>query len=194
MMEDARGRFVDIATIKQIDLERDSLVKELVGKASTLADAIFTFKHSAMGDIDAFVSLSAEKYNAKLGGKIGNVTLTSFDGRYKIVRAIDERQTFDERLQAAKALIDECITEWVADSRPELRTLINDAFQVDKAGKINVNRVLGLRRLDITDERWGNAMKAIGDSLQVVDSKAYLRIYERNADGGYDPMPLNVAA
>jgi len=193
-MEDAQGRHVPIERIRQIDLERDALVKEIVVKAKELEGIIASFKQHTLADISAFVELSAEKYQAKLGGKVGNVTLTSYDGRYKIVRAIDERQAFDERLQAAKALIDECITEWVADSRSELRSLINDVFQVDKQGRLNTNRILSLRRLDITDERWLNAMAAIGESLQVVDSKAYLRIYERQEDGSYKPLPLDLAA
>lgn len=192
--EDAQGRLVPISSIRQIDLERDALVNEIIVAAKLVAGSIAEFKGRTLADIGAFVELSAEKYNAKLGGQKGNVTLASFDGRFKIQRSIDEYQVFDERLQAAKQLIDECITEWAAGSRPELHTLINDAFQVDKQGRINVNRILSLRRLNIDDERWKQAMLAIGESLQVVGSKTYIRIYERQADGGYKPLPLDVAA
>lgn len=193
-MKDAQDRLVPVETIRQIDRERDSLVNEIVNQAKGLAGTIATFKSKTLKDVQAFVELSAEKYNAKLGGRVGNVTLSSFDGRYKVVRSIDEHQVFDERLQAAKALVDECITEWSAGSRAELRTLINGAFQVDKQGRLNVNRILSLRRLDIADERWQQAMTAIGESLQTVGSKPYLRIYERQTDGGYKPLPLDVAA
>jgi hypothetical protein len=193
-MKDSQGRLVPVESIKQIDLERDSLVKEIVAKAKELSGVISSFKAGTLDDIQSFVELSAEKYNAKLGGRVGNVTLSSFDGAFKVVRSIDEYQVFDERLQAAKVLIDECITEWAAGSCSELRTLINGAFQVDKQGRLNVNRILTLRRLDITDERWKNAMTAISESLQTVGSKPYLRIYERQTDGGYKPLPLDVAA
>lgn len=193
-MKDAQDRLVPVESIRQIDRERDSLVNEIVNQAKGLAGTIATFKAKTLQDVQAFVELSAEKYNAKLGGRVGNVTLSSFDGRYKVVRSIDEHQVFDERLQAAKALVDECITEWSAGSRAELRTLINGAFQVDKQGRLNVNRILSLRRLDIADERWQQAMTAIGESLQTVGSKPYLRIYERQTDGGYKPLPLDVAA
>jgi len=191
---DAQDRLVPVATIRQIDLERDTLVNEIVNQAKGLAGTIAVFKAKTMQDVQAFVELSAEKYNAKLGGRVGNVTLSSFDGRYKVVRSIDEHQVFDERLQAAKALVDECLTEWVANSSAEVRTLVTGAFQVDKQGRINVNRILSLRRLDIVDARWQQAMTAIGESLQTVGSKPYLRIYERQADGGYKPLPLDVAA
>jgi hypothetical protein len=71
--------------------------------------------------------------------------------------------------------------------------LVNDAFQVDKAGKINTARVLGLRRLEIHDPDWQKAMQAITESLQVTGTKQYLRFYERDANGEYQQIPLNVA-
>ncbi|MDA8412992.1 MAG: DUF3164 family protein [Desulfobacteraceae bacterium] len=193
-MADAQGRLVPVAQIRQIDLERDFLVKEIFGKANELSGVLAGFKEKTLGDIQAFTELSAEKYGAKLGGKKGNVTLMSFDGRIKLQRSIDEHLVFDERLQAAKSLIDECINQWAENSDPKIKALIGDAFQVDKAGRLNVNRILGLRRLNFEDERWSRAMTAIGESLQVVGSKAYIRIYTRHADGEYKPLPLDVAA
>lgn len=193
-MTDPQGRMVPLDMIKDIDLERDSLVKEIVADAYKTAKVLGDFKQRAMDDVGAFVELSAEKYGAKLGGKKGNVTLTSFDGRYKILRAIAERVYFDERLQAAKSLIDECIHAWSADSRPEVKVLIDEAFQVDKQGNINTNRILSLRRLPIKDEKWCKAMDAIGDALQVGGSKSYLRVYERQDDGSYKQINLDIAA
>lgn len=70
--------------------------------------------------------------------------------------------------------------------------IVNDAFDTDKQGNISTSRVLGLRRLDITDERW---LKAIGEAVQVVSNKAYVRIYERIGDTDqYRPIPLDLAA
>ena len=193
-MKDQAGRLVPIESVKPIDIERDKLVKEIIGRAKTLNGQIAEFKVAAFGDIAAFIELSAEQYGAKVGGTKGNVTLLSFDGKYKVQRAIAEHISFDERLQAAKALIDECIHDWSQSSRPEIKTLINDAFQVDKEGNINTGRVLGLRRMDIADERWNKAMQAIGDAVQVVGSKSYIRVYERDdATGDYNPISLDVA-
>jgi len=196
-MEDPQGRLVPLATIKPIDLERDKLVREIVVKATALSAAIAGFKSGVFGDIAAFVSLSAEQYGAKIGGTKGNVTLATFDGRYRVQRAIAETLTFDERLQAAKALIDNCIRRWSEGSRPEIQVLVNDAFRVDQQGNINTGRVLGLRRLDIADPEWKLAMTAIGDAVQVVGSKSYIRVYERldRLDGTEDwkPIPLDVA-
>ncbi|MDR3324325.1 MAG: DUF3164 family protein [Zoogloeaceae bacterium] len=192
--QDAAGRLIPVETIKPIDLARDELVQEIVAAARVLNGQMAAFKARTFADIAAFVQLSAEQYQAKLGGKKGNVTLFSFDGKYKIQRAIAEYIVFDERLQAAKALIDECITDWTQGSRPELHVLVNDAFQVDKEGNINTGRVLGLRRLEISDSRWREAMRAIGEAVQVVGSKSYVRVYERVGDSDeYKPIALDVA-
>ncbi|OFJ46406.1 sulfate transporter [Janthinobacterium lividum] len=191
---DAQSRLVPISMIRPIDLTRDALVQEIVTKAATLAEQIATLKAGFFSDIAAFVSLSAEQYGVKIGGEKGNVSLVSYDGRYKVQRAIQETLIFDERLQAAKALIDACLQRWSQGAQPEIKVLINDAFQVDKSGNINTGRVLGLRRLDINDDEWMRAMKAIGEALQVSGSRSYIRVYERIGETEkYQPISLDMA-
>jgi len=192
---DGEGRLIPENMVKPIDRARDDLVRELVGKAKAASAVLADFKAKAFGDIGAFVEMSGEQYGVKLCGVKGNVTLLSFDGRFKIVRQIQEHLVFDERLQAAKQLIDECIQTWTEGSSDEIKALINDAFQVNKEGKINTARVLGLKRLNINDEKWLRAMQAIADSVQVAGSKPYIRIYERVGDTDqYQPISLDVAA
>lgn len=191
--QDAQGRLIPLAHIKPIDLARDDLVQEIARKAKALSAALADFKLATFGDIGAFVQLSAEQYRVRVGGKKGNVQLLSFDGRYKVQRAVQESIAFDERLQAAKTLIDECLTEWTEGARSELRALINDAFRVDQAGNIRTGQVLSLRRLAIDDPRWQLAMTAIAEAVQVVGSKSYVRVYERDDNGVYWPISLDIA-
>ncbi|MBP8005375.1 MAG: DUF3164 family protein [Acinetobacter sp.] len=187
----AQGYLVPIDKIKPIDRERNDLVLSIVEKARKQQEELRKFKNQTFADIAAFVQLSAEQYEVVIGGKKGNITLFSFDGKYKIVRQIQDNIKFDERLQAAKALIDQCINTWIEDSNDNIRMLINDAFSVDKEGKISTGKVLGLRRMDIKDPQWLKAMDAISDSIIVVDSKAYVRIYERDENGKYQPISLD---
>ncbi|MBX9868183.1 MAG: DUF3164 family protein [Burkholderiaceae bacterium] len=194
-MQDAQGRLVPESLVKPIDKARDQLVQELINKAVAVKSTLVDFKKATFADIVAFVDLSLEQYDTKLGGKKGNVTLFSFDGKYKVQFAVSENIQFDERLQAAKSLIDECITEWSQGSSPEIQVLVQDAFKTDSEGNLNHGRILGLRRLDITDERWKRAMQAIGESVQVVGSKQYVRFYQRrNETDQYDPIALDMAA
>lgn len=191
--QDAKGNLVPLANIKEIDLLRDELVMEIVGKAQTVQQQMAAFKSDSMADIAAFVQLSADRYDVAVGGKKGNVTLHSFDGQYRVNLSMQDTLVFDEGLLAAKALIDECINEWTEGSRSELKTLINAAFQVDKEGNISTARVLGLRRLEIKDEKWQRAMEALSDSLQVHTSKQFVRVYKRDDAGDYQLVSLDIA-
>ena len=193
-MPNGKGALIPVAQIKEIDLARHELVVEKAIKAEALQKTLTALKYEIMADVEAFVGLSAERYDVKLGGVKGNVTLVSFDGQYQIKRQIGENLVFDEGLQAAKALIDECIKEWSKDSPSELKAIVDDTFQTDKEGKLNISRILGLRRLDIEHERWQLAMKAIGDSVQVSNVKPYVRVYKRDAHGAYNAITLDMAA
>ena len=193
--KDAKGCLVPESMIKPIDRTRDELARDLGERAKAMSIALRDFKATVFNEINAFVDLSAEQYDVKLGGKKGNLTLYSFDGAIKIQVAIAEHMVFDERLQAAKHLIDECIIDWSQGSRDEIKVLVQSAFQTDKEGKINTGRVLALRRLDIRDEKWQKAMQAISESLQVVGSKEYVRFYERIGESDqYRPIALDLAA
>lgn len=191
--EDAKGAWIAEELIKDIDKERDELVEGFAAQALTLQGEMRAFKNRVFDDVAAFVALSAEKYNVQIGGRKGNITLHSFDGKYKIQVAVADHIRFDERIHAAKAQIDECLHEWSSDARPELRSLIDNAFQVDKEGNLSTARILSLRRVDIQDDRWTNAMQAIADSVQVVGSKDYIRFYERDSNGKYQPISLDMA-
>lgn len=192
---DARGVMTPADMVKQPDKDRDALVGEIIERALPLHKSLSEFKLSVFADTQAFRELSGELYGAKVGGEKGNMTLYSWDGVYKVQVAIAERLAFDERLQAAKSLIDECLKEWTEDSRPEVISLIDEAFQVDKEGEVSTSRILRLRRLDIQDERWLNAMRAINDAILVVGSKKYVRLYRRVGDNNqYEPISLDLAA
>ena len=190
---DARGALVPISSIKPTDLMRDDLIKEIFAKVKPLNQKLAELKHEAINDLRSFIEISANEYGVALGGKKGNVTLTSFDGEYRIQIAMQDTLHFDERLQAAKQLIDECLQEWTQDSGDDLKTIVQAAFDVNKEGQINTSRVLGLRRLNIQNEKWLQAMNILSDSIQVQASKEYVRFYQRNKDGKYELINLDIA-
>lgn len=193
--EDAKGNLIPLANIREIDLMRDKEVTEMISKAKAMQEQLRQFKQETFDTIAAFTELSAERYDVSLGGKKGNITLRSFDGRYKVQFAIAELLTFDEGLQAAKVLIDECLHDMTEDADPDLKMIVNDYFATDKEGKINTQRVLSLRRYNIKDPRWKKAMDAISDALQVSDTASYVRFYERTgSDKRYQAITLDVAS
>jgi len=164
---------------------RDQTVRLLFARANDVAELLRIFKEAAMADVASFVQTSMEQYGVKIGGEKGNVTLMTFDGKYKLVRQMQDYIVFGEH----------CVVRWSEGANANIRVLVNDAFQVDKQGNINTGRVLGLRRLNIDDEQWQTAMKAIGDSVQVATTRPYIRFYVRDdASGRYEALSLDMAS
>ncbi|WP_319543188.1 DUF3164 family protein [uncultured Pseudodesulfovibrio sp.] len=194
-MQNSRGHLIPIEQVSDYDKLKDALVRDLFDDAESLHKVLKEFKVTALGDVVAFMELAFEKYGAKMGGKKGNIQLVSHDGRFRVQLAVAEFLTFDERLQAAKALVDECLTEWTEDARPEIRSLVNQAFEVDKAGNVSPAKVLPLLKLEIDDERWCQAMAAIRDSLTVQHSKKYIRFHRRSGpEDKWESILLDIAA
>ncbi|MEO8118734.1 MAG: DUF3164 family protein [Rhodoferax sp.] len=177
--QDASGNLIPESKVKEIDQVRNLLVYDLCRMAEAESLALSGFKITAMNEVASFAAMSMEQYGVKTGGEKGNITLLSYDGKFKVTRQMQDKISFGEQLMAAKALIDECVHEWAKDANDNIKVMVNHAFQTDKTGKINTDRVLSLRRLDIKDEKWLLAMQAIADSMQTASTKPYIRFYKR---------------
>lgn len=192
-MQNARGLLQATELVSDLDKLRDQTVLKLVEEAKAMSTSLASFRDDAFETINAFVDISAERYGVKVGGNRGGVQLQSFDGRYRVQLAVADKVEFSELLMVAKALVDECLREWSESAGPEIRTLVGEAFQVDKKGKISTGKVLSLRGLDIKHEKWLRAMQAITESITVIGTKPYLRVYERDSKGEYIQLSLDVA-
>ncbi len=187
----AMGHLVPEAQIRDLDKVRDELVLRLVGRARESAAEVSRFRVFCRTEIAAFLELAAMEHGVEMGGEKGNLTLSSFDGRFRVVRAIDERIEFTEGLAVARELIERCIARWSAGADGNLVALVRKAFETDKAGNLSTARVLGLLSVRLDDDEWQRAMSALRDSIRVAGSKAYVRFYERDATGKYVQIPLD---
>jgi hypothetical protein len=194
-LRDARGALVPVEAIKPLDLLIDGQVRKIMKFAAELSEQIGRFKGHTFEDIGALQALVAQEYGAKIGGAKGNLTLTTFDGCMRVQLSMQDQFDFGPELQAAKALVDECLTEWAKESRDEIRALVTRAFQVDKEGRINRSEIFMLLRVEILDERWQRAMDAVRDSIRILGSKAYLRFQTRpTAGAGWSSVTIDLAA
>jgi len=190
-MKDERGRLNPVAAIEPVDLLRDETVTDIAAKVLRLNALMKSEKEALFSLAYDFLELSANEYETVYGGKKGNVSLQSYDGKYKFQIAMQDKTVFDERLQIAKNLIDECISEWSTGSAVEIKALVNDAFQVDKEGKVSTYRVMGLKRHNFDHPKWLKAMQAIQDATQVTSTKEYMRVYQRDEHDKYIQIPLD---
>ncbi len=194
----ADGSLVPESMVSDLDKLRDQTIDTLIAQAKAKSAELAAFKAQAFSDIETFKATSLEQYGVKSRGLKGNLTLTSFDGRHMIKLQMHDRLVFDERLQAAKELLDEFFRvrmEGLEVDFDDIKVLVNHVFRVDREGKINTGEVLGLRRIPIKHELWLRAMQAISDSVMVAGTKPYVRFYERREGSDeYTPICLDIAA
>lgn len=194
-MINSEGHHVPYDKVKPEDKLEDVTVNTLYRKAADLNVALAAFKELAFSDVNTFLELLGEKYGVKKGGGKGNVTLTSYDGLTRVQVSIADFIDFGPQLQIAKQLIDECINSWSNGANENLKIMIDHAFRVDKNNRINTTAILGLRRHDIRDEKWKQAMQAIDESIRVTRSKSYIRFYHRDStDQPWKSVLLDLAS
>ena len=178
-MSDTKGALVPVDLIKPADKLEDETVRQVLHFADDLSAQIARFRLHTMADLGDFDALIDQEYGLKKGGPKGNRTYQSFDGLMKVTVQIADLIAFGPQLQVAKRLLDECLNEWAADSRPEIQTIITRAFNTDKEGQVNQSEIYRLLRLDISDPRWKEAMRAIREAMRTVSSKEYVRFHRR---------------
>lgn len=178
-MADAKGGLTPVELIKAQHKLEDETVRKIIGFALDLNAQLSRFRGHTMADLGEFDALLEQQYASKRGGTKGNRTYMSYDGLLKVQVQVSDRIDFGPELQVAKTLIDECLNEWAADARAEIRGIVTRAFNTDKEGQINRSEVFMLLRMDIEDERWRRAQDAIREAMRVVGSTEYVRFYQR---------------
>lgn len=178
-MHDAKGNLVPLENVKPEHKLEDEIVRKIIAFAEELSAQIARFRGHTMTDLGDLDALLAQEYGAKIGGAKGNRTYQTFDGLMKVQVQISDFVDFGPQLQIAKKLLDECLMEWSADSRPEIRAVITKAFSTEKEGQVNRSEIFMLLRLDIDDPRWQDAMRAIREAMRITGSKEYVRFYKR---------------
>lgn len=187
-MEDTKGALVPLELIKPQVLLEDELVRKVMDFAVALSEQVARFKGHTMTDLGEFDALLDQEYGVQKRGNRGkgNRSYKTHDGLMEVEVRVQERIEFGPGLQTAKHLVDECLNEWSADARPEIRAIITDAFNTDQEGRINRAAIFSLFRLDIDDPRWQEAMRAVKDAMRVAGSKN--QIYFRRAAGIGQPL------
>lgn len=194
-MKNALGHLVPEANVREQDKLRDQVARSLVTDARNINALLAAFKKKALGDIDDLVKIAGERYDVTLGGKKGNISVSTYDGQFKVQRSVADVLQFTEEMEAAKALIMACIKRWSEGANPQISALVSRAFAPGRNGQLKTAAVLDLLRIDIDDTEWKKAMQALKDSINATGTAVYVRVYERIGDSDqYKAIPLDLAA
>lgn len=190
----AKGDLIKAENVSRRERDMDDVVRKIHSFGADLSAQMYRFREYTMRDIALFCERLIRSYGAKPRGKKGNVQLVSFDGLLKVTLSIADVIEVGPEIEAAQALIEECIDEWSANAQINLRSLVKQAFSRDAAGRLSVAQLLNLKRISIDDDRWRRAQEAIGDALRPAGRAEYVRIYTRaRPTDGWDHLPLHLA-
>lgn len=195
-MLDGNDSLVLVRNIHETDLLYHDLVLGIAVIWKSLSGKIQRFKQYNFQDITAVMGLLFEKYGVERGGKQGNMQFFTFDRRFKLSIAIQKKIDFGPELQAAQAKLLEAVEEMAptdTDDAADLKTIVTGAFTLVD-GKLRVSEILRLRSYKISNATWNEAMLIIDAAIIVISSKKQIRLYERDEQGEYIAIPLDIAA
>lgn len=189
--KNAKGNLVPVENISAMDQLRDEVVLQMMAEVEEHSKKTAELKDRLFVRFQEFLALAEQEHSVTLGGNKGNVTIHSFDGAFRIVRAVDDRVVFNEGITIGREKVLECIKKWSEGSNQSLVAIANNAFEVDKNGHLSASKIFSLLSYKIDDPDWFQAMESIKKSIQIVDTKTYIRFYKRDALGKYQQVPLD---
>ncbi len=195
-MENPYGDFIQVKNIKPKDLliHDTVLLIAIIWMASSAK--IKRFKGYALMEILALADILFEQHGVKRGGSEGNMEFRTYDGRFKLNVCIQKTLAFGPEIQVARQKMMQAL-DYYPPEADDLKAMVTTAYtQID--GGVRVAEILKLRNLNIDNKQarpiWMEALEIIAESLWVESSKKHLRLYVRNDQGGFDPIPLDIAA
>lgn len=184
------GTLVRVDRLRPETVLADQTARSIVARMKALAEHNAREKQAIMDDVDAYLTLVFERYGARLGGRRGGVTIAAFGDRQKVVTQTADYNRITAALPAAQALMNEILDDLTDGADADLRVLIMKAFERDgKTGRVNVQRLNGLKQLKLNHPKWPEARQAIEDAIEPAGSKLRLCAYARdNNDDRYEQV------
>lgn len=195
-MRNADDSLVLISRIRETDLLYDDLVLSIAVIWKVLSGKIQRFKQHTFEDVSTVLALLLEKHGLERGGREGNMQFFTFDRKFKLSIAIQKKIDFGPELQAAQAKLLAALEQMGdADSEgvADMKTIVTGSFTLVD-GRLRVSEILRLRTHKIKNVLWNEGIRIIDDAIVVISRKKQIRLYERNEQGEYIAIPLDIAA
>lgn len=173
---------------------------KLVDAAQALHDLMLGQKEEMWGMIDLYQRSLLAIYNAgrfgRAGGERGTMTITTMDQLRKVTVTTAKYESVTGSVLAAQALVNQVLDDMTSGINPGIRALLNNAFVRDeKTGNISVEKLKGLKGVDLDHPLWPDALRAIDESVQVIASRLQIRFYERaKSDLEWKQIPLQFSS
>lgn len=194
--KDHNGYEIPVSQIKPLDLLKDKAAVSISAKFSKISVQLAELKEWAFEQADNVYEQQLKVY--KFDGKNtddmkGNFTFFSFDKSIKVEVAIGTKLEFDDKINMAKAMIDEYLTDLVKGQSSDVALIVNNAF-VTSRGRLDHKKILNLFTLQIKAPKWIQAMEILKESITTNRSKKYIKVFERDSQGEYQIINVQFSA
>lgn len=180
MIRNCNGCLVQVSRLRADVVLTDEVARNLVRKMRELAEHNARVRREIFEEVYAYQDLMLERYNARIGGRRGGLTIAAFTDCQKVEVSTADYSRVTAALPAAQALMNEILDDLTGDVGPDIRTLIMAAFERDeKTGRVNVQRLNGLKKYSLDHPKWPDFITAINEAIEPAGSKTGLRVYER---------------
>lgn len=185
----AEGNLIAQCNISAHELRKDAFVTGLLKQVKEQQKQLQTFKANLMQAFEGFRIDMLDKFGTKLHtrGNGDNVSMFSFDGKYKITYKTAKLKTLGPEHDAARQLARDYYNSQKDKLPHDVLIAVQDFF-VNDASIANTISFIGK---DFQDETLRKAQEAAKESLLIIGSKSYFNFYERDEQGEYQQVHLN---
>ncbi|MCZ6372508.1 DUF3164 family protein, partial [Vibrio parahaemolyticus] len=149
------------------------------------------FKANIVKAFEEFRVEMLDQYGTKLHarGTGDNVTVFSFDGKYKMTYKTQKLKSLGPEHDAARELARQYFDSKKETLEHDMLIAVQDFFVKDAS----IANTISFISKDFKDETLVKAQNAARDSLLIIGSKSYFNFYERDEQGEYQQVHLNFA-
>ncbi|MBE9469003.1 MAG: DUF3164 family protein [Bacteroidetes bacterium] len=188
-----KGEKVPAVYVPAIDKKKERYTFKMLKEAEKLENRLRQLKLDILTQGDELYAEILRDAKIKATERKGNYSLYSFDKAVKIEISVQNRVEFNDNINLAQEKINEFLEQKSKSSDMELMELVNNAFKTKK-GRLDSKRILSLFGLNIKNKTWVEAMELIKKSIETNNSKRYVNVWKRDAEGEYKAVQLNFSA
>lgn len=185
---DGSGVPVERSRIKKEEKEREKIVNKAIKQAVKVSESMIKFNEEVVQLVDDYLEMVADQYGEHWQGA---ASITNFDQSEKIDIKISKLIDFNEHFAIAEKKIFDYIENLTENLSGDIVSIIRVAFSRNKKGFIDPKKILELKKLNIKNKVWKEAMDLIDKSIYVKKTNRYITFWIRNKKGDWESIPLN---
>lgn len=195
-IKDHNGYPVPVSAIPKIELLKDKTAQQMAKKFEDMNKKLQVLKDWTFDKADELSELQLKYY--ELEGRDtsnfkGGFSFYSYDKTIKVEVNVGQRLEFDDKINLAKAEIDEYCKELTAEQNADIITIVNGAFTTSR-GNLDHKKILQLFSYKIKHPRWLKAMEILKESITTNHSKRYIKVSVKNENGEYEQINIQFSS